>query len=95
MSASEPPAMVRKAFAEVLTAQLEQQPLKRGQFAARARISRPHLYKLARGLRQPTLTVFVAIAQALGMCPPELMRLTMAQLPPTTSSPPQHPEDSP
>lgn len=81
-------AAVREAFAQVVTDELDKRPVPRGELAARAGISRPHLYKLAHARGQPSLTVFLNSARALGVEPPELLRRVLEVLAARASGPP-------
>jgi transcriptional regulator with XRE-family HTH domain len=42
--------------------------------AAKARISREHLSHLERGLRQPTLTVFLRLCAAMNIYAPDFLK---------------------
>jgi hypothetical protein len=68
-------AAVAKAFGQVLSDQLKQPGVKRRGFAATAQIGRAHLHRLALGRAQPTLTVFLGVADAAELHPVRLMRL--------------------
>ncbi|MDB6102439.1 MAG: family transcriptional regulator [Gammaproteobacteria bacterium] len=64
------------AFGVVLRDSRRERNMTQESLAERADLDRTYPSLLERGLRQPTLTYLFAIADALGMDPAELVRLT-------------------
>jgi DNA-binding phage protein len=85
-AAPEDIAAVRAAFAHVLALQLGRRPRRR--FAAEAKISRAHLYRLLAAKDQPSVTVMLSIAQALPLHPMELLHLLLEALAAARGNPP-------
>ena len=72
---------VARAFGRVLRAARDAAGLSQEALAERAGLSRTYPSLLERGLREPTLTVLVQLADALHCSPTALVHATLAQLP--------------
>jgi transcriptional regulator with XRE-family HTH domain len=68
------------AFGVVLRISRRERDISQETLAERADLDRTYPSLLERGLRQPTLTYLFAIADALGIDPAELVRLTRGRL---------------
>jgi len=66
-----------QAFGSVLRTVREQADMSQEELSHLAEIHRSHLSKLERGLAQPTLHAVFKLAEALGMKPTRLVRLTI------------------
>jgi hypothetical protein len=69
-----------KAFGEVLSVCLRAPGVSVSRVARDAHITRAYLHRLTGGRSQPTLAVFLAIAEVLPIAAPELVAMTLEHL---------------
>jgi transcriptional regulator with XRE-family HTH domain len=77
---TKPPAAIGVLFGEVLFRHRSTAGISQEELALRADVDRTFVSRLERGVRQPTITTLIVIAQALGVHAADLVRETEAAL---------------
>lgn len=69
-----PPPDIGLIFGEVLLRQRTAAGISQEELALRADVDRTFVSRLERGIRQPTITTMIALAQAMGVTAADLVR---------------------